>query len=462
MKQWFPGLLICWILIPVNAWSQANVQIDLERIIRSKMHVAVPKFKMASESSESGRLAEKEKKVLENDLTLSGFFSPQDNVDSLAEAEDLGEVDYPAWRQKGVRWLIKTKMDLDEENKVVTYVFRLFDIDSESFLIGKKYKSKLKYSRRIIHRFADEVVYQLTGKRGMADSRIVFLKKWIKQDGSSPGKGYYMVKELFAVDFDGNRPKQLTNDNTINLSPAWSPDGKWISYTTYQSKKDNPKSKNPNLVMIDSASGKLKKGLQRLPGLNATAVWAPDGKRIALTLSKDQNSEIYVLDDNFKLTRLTWHFNIDTSPSWSPDGKKIVFTSDRAGIARPQIYIMDAVKGEKAGLKKIPSGSTYNDDPAWSPDGDRIAFSSRTDQGLQIKIYNLEENKVEQLTTGPYQNQDPTWSPDGRFIAFTRSGSKKSDIYIQRVGDKKARRISPAANPKGAQFSAPSWSPFPR
>ena len=127
----------------------------------------------------------------------------------------------------------------------------------------------------------------------------------------------------------------------------------------------------------------------RLAGLNAAPSWSPVDDRLTLVLSKDENSEIYTLSNNRTLRRLTRHFNIDTSPTWSPDGKKIAFTSDRSGGGAPQIYIMDAHQGDKAGVQRISYGSSYNDDPAWSPDGDKIAFTSRVGRRFQIKIYDL-------------------------------------------------------------------------
>ena len=64
-------------------------------------------------------------------------------------------------------------------------------------------------------------------------------------------------------------------------------------------------------------------------------------KNYYLTLSKEGNEEIYVLEiDTLKLKRLTKNYSIDVSPAWSPDGKKDSFCFNRSGS--PQIYIMDA------------------------------------------------------------------------------------------------------------------------
>jgi hypothetical protein len=74
MKHWLSGLFICWILVPAVAWSQADVQIDLERIVRNKISVAIPGFKIVTETPKSAVLADNEKTVFENDLIFSGLF----------------------------------------------------------------------------------------------------------------------------------------------------------------------------------------------------------------------------------------------------------------------------------------------------------------------------------------------------------------------------------------------------
>ena len=78
-------------------------------------------------------------------------------------------------------------------------------------------------------------------------------------------------------------------------------------------------------------------------------VWSPDGKKIAFRSDRDGNPEIYVMNvDDTNTVRLTNNNDIDESPSWSPDGKKVIFTSNRdkvldvTGFITSEIYIMDA------------------------------------------------------------------------------------------------------------------------
>ena len=179
-----------------------------------------------------------------------------------------------------------------------------------------------------------------------------------------------------------------------------------------------------------------------MPGLNAAPSWSPVDDQLTLVLSKDKNSEIYTLDNNRQLRRLTRHFNIDTSPTWSPDGKKIAFTSDRSGTGSPQIYIMDAVQGDRGGVKRISFGSSYNDNPAWSPDGDKIAYTARVGRRFQIMIYDLKTKKNFVFTKTRGNTEQPTWSPDGRFLAYRHKEGSSTHIYIQRLGSEESRQLS--------------------
>jgi len=68
---------------------------------------------------------------------------------------------------------------------------------------------------------------------------------------SQVGKG----KEIFVMDYDGARAKRVTGNGSINLSPAWSPDGKEIAFMSYRNG-------DPELVILNSA-GELRKAFRR-------------------------------------------------------------------------------------------------------------------------------------------------------------------------------------------------------
>lgn len=425
-------------MFPAAAVGQSDVRIDISRQTRKEITIAVVNFVSADSEAHPAAKGKEGRGILENDLNLSGEFElANENIYRHLEKDLTGnpKLDYREWGRTGVQWLVQTQFMVNKAKKLITYVFRLYDVVNEQFLIGKRYRGSFGSKRQIIHRFADEVVKKLTGIRGVASTKIVFLSR--KNTG----------KELYTVDFDGFNVRELTNENTVLLTPVWSPDGKSIAYTSYADK-------NPNLVLLNIKK-KKRKTLTRLRGLNAAPAWARDGSKIALVLSKDKNSEIYTLDRKSNLTRLTNHYNIDTSPTWSADGKKIAFTSDRSGTGAPQIYIMDSKRGDKLGVQRISFGSSYNDNPAWSPNGSKIAYTSLINGTFQIKIYDVKSKRTIVFTSGSVHKEEPSWSPDGRFLVFRMNKGRRAEIFVKRIGDNKTRQLTFLST---GGYS-PSWSP---
>ena len=430
-------VLMVFVLLQARAGSaDPKVRIDLELATQKKVTLAIADFVV--KGVDVMGIAKEAKRILKKDLILSEWFSPlQEPVfEELEKMEhSSSNVDYRSWRQVGAQWIIKTEYSVVANGKGQSLTFRLYDAVNKRFLLGKRYRSSRELLRKTIHRFADEVVMQLTGKRGISQTQIAFLM----QENAG--------KEIYLIDFDGHNLRRVTHDNTVNLSPAWSPDAKWIMYTSYAAH-------NPDLIMIDT-SGQQRQTIHRLPGLNAAPAWSPDMQSIALVLSRDQNSEVYILNKDRQLERLTRHFNIDTSPTWSPDGKKIAFTSDRSGTGAPQIYIMDSVKGDRSQVTRISFGSGYNDNPAWSPNGDKIAYTSREGRKFQIRVYDLNTHKSQLLTSGFGSSEQPSWSPDGRFIIYRKRENNRYNLFIRKLGSGEARQLTFSG--KG---HSPAWSPY--
>ncbi|MBT5471235.1 MAG: Tol-Pal system beta propeller repeat protein TolB [Nitrospina sp.] len=414
------------------------MRLDLEKETQKKVSLAITDFVFKGNGSDIRGMGKEAKSILGKDLALSELFSllrkPVFEELERMERSD-SDVNYRSWRQVGAQWVIKTEYEMISKGRGQIFTFRLYDAVNKRFMLGKRYRASPELLRKVVHRFADEVVSQLTGKRGIAETQITFL-------GQENGN-----KEVYVVDFDGYNLRKLTRDKTVNLSPAWSPDGKWIVYTSYAAH-------NPDLIMIDT-SGEKRQTLHRLPGLNAAPAWSPDMQKIAMVLSRDQNSEIYLLQKNRKLKRLTRHFNIDTSPTWSPDGKKIAFTSDRSGTGSPQIYIMDSEKGDSGKVTRISFGSSYNDNPSWSPNGDKIAYTARQGRKFQISVYDFNTHKSTVVTTGLGSAEQPSWSPDGRFLVYRKRTNNRFNIFIQRPGSSAARQLT-----FSGKSHSPSWSPY--
>jgi TolB protein len=371
--------------------------------------------------------------VVSRDLEIAGLFRPIPRSAHIERAETSGitaeSINFDNWSVIGALALVKGSVAREGADLVVE--LRLFDVAQRNMLTGRRYRGREDDLRRIAHRFADEIMKQFTGETGPFDSRIAFL--------STRGGRF---KDLYVMSLDGGDVQRLTDANTLNLSPSWSPDGKQIVLTSYQRN-------NPDLFTVDVESRAWKR-LSNLRGLNLGGRWSPAGDRLAVTIEFDGNSEIALLDrDGALVRRLTDHWAIDVSPSWSPDGRQLAFCSSRSGT--PQIYVIDAGGGAP---RRVTVEGTYNTSPAWSPKGDRVAYTARVAGRFQIFTVKLDGSDLTQVTRGAGDNEDPSWSPDGRYLVFSSTRRGAPRLY---VSDRNGYSQTELTGDKGGDTS-PSWS----
>jgi TolB protein len=276
------------------------------------------------------------------------------------------------------------------------------------------------------HRWVNRLVERFTGVPGILGTRIVAVRR------TDVG-----IKELYQFPFGTAVPVPLTFDRSLALLPAWTPDGN-VAYTSFRT--GYPK------IFIGQDSSPFS----ARPGMNSGIKWSPDGSVAALTLSQDDNPELYLLDGKTGtiLRRLTHHDRIDTSPTFSPDGNRIAFVSDRDGS--PQIYVMDLQSGDVARLTQTGG---YNTSPDWHPFAPYLVYNSQHTGGFRIHRIRVDTGQDRQLTDGPGDFESPVWSPDGRLILFTRESGRRQDLYVMNPDGSNQRTLTTDGGP----YSTPAW-----
>ncbi len=411
--------------------GEARVYLDINAPTFVQIPIILAKWKTIDRTPPvlSGKVYE----VLSNDLNLSGFFKVigyQNLPSPLREREGIPSTLYlHEWGPAGGEMLLTGETSLESDGLNLKLRFHLFDLVEQKHLVGKQYEGHLQTLRNMVHRMVDEIILQLTGEKGVHNTKIAY--------AGLHGEN----KEIFIADFDGANVKQITQNQSINLSPTWSPEGKKIAFTSYLKR-------NPDLYLID-LDGKNLRRFSSYPGLNVSPSWSPDGKEIALMMGMEGKSDIYLIDANGgNPKRLTTGHGNEASPTWSPDGKQIAFVSDRSGS--PQIYIMAR---DGSHVRRLTYEGNYNTNPSWSSKGDRIAFCGRAGGHFNIFTTGIDGSGLRRLTNAG-NSESPSWSPDGRYIAFssTRTGGPK--IYIMNANGFNQR---PLTSSKGGE-SSPAWS----
>ena len=421
-------LLFAFLYTTVNA----ELTIRITQGIGKQTPIAIVPFGMSRNLRKAPiNIAE----IITNDLMRSGRFAATPIENMLQKPTTGAEVDFDDWSILGVEAVVVGKIT-KIQNNAYNIQFQLFDIYKGVQLVGYRMPGNKRTLRRSAHRIADMVYKELTGIRGVFDTKVAYVKSSVLN-----GNRNYA---LIISDSDGENEQVILESKDPIMSPTWTPDSRQLAYVSFEG--------NVSSIFMQNLRTGNRRKISELPGINGSPAFSPDGRKLVLTLGgTDGNLDIHILDiASRRLKRMTYNRAIDTEATWSPDGEEIYFTSDRGGS--PQIYKMP-INEDKA--QRVTYEGNYNARPRLSPDGKKLAMVHLYRGDYRIAIYDLNEKNLLILSSGA-QDESPSFAPNSDTLIYATK-IRGNGVLETVTADGLVRQRMAA---KSGDIREPVWSPF--
>ena len=418
-----------FILFGLLASFSANALLEVN-IIKSKedsFPIVIAPFEMIGNFKEDSDIA----KIIRKNLNMSGQFDAK-STNQLT----TGPIDFDFYlkHKKDAIVLGKIRQISSNVNHAEIYIY---DVLTQKPL----YRNKIAFTngalRKTAHALSDVIYYALLGQKGSFNTKLSF----VTVNEEKNGKRKY---RLVISDWDGKNQQVIIGSDDPILSPAWSADQRKIAYVSF---KNNRSDVFVKYVFQNTNPIKLPK----FDGIASSPTWHPDGKNLALTLSKGGNKDIYLYNfDSKKLKRLTTNIAIDTEANFSPDGKSIAFTSNRTG--QVQIYIKNLKSGK---ISRATFEGRYNAKPVFSPDGKDLALIHRVGKDYRLALLDITSRDLTVLTQNK-SDESPYFSPNGGMIIYSTNRDNKGILSIISLHNYQTVELMQ----KEGEVREPSWSNY--
>jgi len=295
--------------------------------------------------------------------------------------------------------------------------------------------------------FGGEKNYKLLGKETYMEmesignpnissdgKHILFTRGWVDKMNDRSRSN------LWIVDIEGKRVRELTHGNWRDFSPVWSPDGKKIAFLS-----DRDETTQIHVLWLDTREVAQLTHLERAPD---NLRWSPDGKMLTFTLFIPDTKTILPVKLPKRPEGAKWAKSavIIDRLSWRRDG--------RGPIPKgyTHIFVIDAELGGTP--RQLTSGDYSHSDPQWSADGKKIYFSAiRKPEAEYLRgdseIYSvdLDTLEIKTLTDRKGPDSGARISSDGKWIAYTGYDDKNytrhlSSLYLMDINGKGKRLLA--------------------
>ncbi len=299
---------------------------------------------------------------------------------------------------------------------------------------------------------------------------------------------------IWMVPAAGGAARQVTFGSRGDQEPAWSPDGRYISFLSARGTGTGDEEPKAQLYLMRADGGEAQK-VTDMPEAVAAYRWSPDSRRIAFVStdprSSDEAADIKKRDDervfenDFRYRQL-WVIDVDQRkatqitegrdrtvsglPSWSPDGTRVVFAAGVTPMLRDtrrDVFVADVASRQ---VTKISTNFGSDTNPEWSPDGKWIAWTAElntsapigdgTPPGVvtqsRLMLYDTADRTIKDLASPSFDVEPgaPKWTPDSRRILFNAGQRAYAEMFAYDLAASNYTQLTKGRTVRGGSLSA--------
>lgn len=417
------------VFLQLFSTAQAELVIEVTQGKQSAIPVAIVPFSWNGTEP----LPEDISGIVHNDLGSSGYFKALDRGLMISYPDSPDDIVFADWRNLRQDFVVIGQVTVAPEGGYAVE-FHVMDVHNRIELLHHRVKGQENQLRDIAHYVSDYVFKRLTGIPGVFSTKLVYVT-------TNPQRTRF---NLSFADADGAREQLIFRSEHPVLSPAWSPDGRYVAYVSFENGRSE-------IFFQELATGKRTKVVS-FDGSSSAPAFSPDGKKLAFVHSTLGNPEIYVMDlASRNVTQLTKHYGIDTEPQWMNDNRHLLFTSSRAG--GPQIYKLDS---ETGAVQRQTFEGRYNARPRLTDDNSKMVFVHGDGDRFHIAVQDLETRRVRVLTSNTALDESPSVAPNGSMIIYATTENDRNILAAVSV-DGEAQFRLPS---RFGDVREPAWSPI--